>query len=204
MSMQTLVASRSDFPSSSPTLPSGDDTLAGFDRSGTYRFVPTSPNERGVGLPPVGDLQEQLFAVRASLKIWVSQVSMHLAAEWRSRLFRQIDLIHDPEDWEPADELTDAASFLTFLRLVLLLGRPGRPGLNVLPNGNLIAGWARDRDTLNIEFLPRDEMRWSVVRRFEDHVERAAGFTILRRLATVLEPYDVESHFWHADDIPAG
>ena len=192
MSTQTLVASRSGLPASFPTLPSNwmprsrsDDALVGFDRSGTSRSVPTSPKENAGRLASNGVLQEQLFVVRAALKAWVSQVSMHLTEEWRSRLFRQIDLIHDPEEWESNDELTDAGSFLTFLRLVLLAGPPGRPGLNVLPNGNLIAGWVRDRDTLNIEFLPRDEMRWSIVRRFEDHVERAAGFTTLKRLGTV-------------------
>ena len=140
-------------------------------------------------------LPERLFRASAELKVLISQVSMHLPEAWRLRVFRQLDGLYDIEAWDDADPLIDPGSFATFLRTILFHGPLGLPGLGIGPNGALLLGWVNGRDTLTIEFLPRDELRWALVRRIGDKVESAAGRTSLRRLLEVLRPYQPANWF---------
>src|ERR1700735_1244401 len=43
---------------------------------------------------------EPLFDALAAAKILTSQVAMHLDEGWRDKLFRQLDSLHDPAEWE--------------------------------------------------------------------------------------------------------
>ena len=49
-------------------------------------------------------LEDRLFDATANVKILTSQVAMHLDPEWRERLFKQLDSLHDPEEWEAEDK----------------------------------------------------------------------------------------------------
>ena len=63
------------------------------------------------------------------LKTATAEVAMHLETAWRSGLFRQLDDLLDDESWDIGDVLPSHASFRTFLRLIVDLGRPNRPSL---------------------------------------------------------------------------
>jgi hypothetical protein len=138
-------------------------------------------------------LEERLFDATANVKILTAQVSMHLEREWRDKLFRQLDSLHDPEEWEPDDEPIQQASFATFLKAIVQLKPQRRPGLGLSHGGNLIAAWSTGRDRLTIEFLPNDGVRWVISRYRDDESERFAGQTAVSRLAEGLAHYSPDN-----------
>lgn len=140
-------------------------------------------------------LQETLFEATAAAKIWTSRVAMHLNPEARARFFRQLDLIHDHEEWHGNDPALKLESYKTFIRAVLYMNIDSKPGLALMPNGYLLATWQRGTDRLSIEFLPADRGRYVVSRQIDGHPERAAGETTLSRLRAVLAPFDAEHWF---------
>lgn len=140
-------------------------------------------------------LEERLFDARANVKILTSAVAMYLEREWREKLFYQIDLLHDPEEWEAEDEPINQSSFKTFLRTYLQIIPKRRPGLGLSYMGNLIAAWTTGRDRLTIEFLPDDNVRWVVTKYFNDEPERGAGQSKISRLLQNLAPYNPECWF---------
>jgi hypothetical protein len=146
-----------------------------------------------------GNKKLRLFNVAAALKIAVSQVSMHLPADWRHLLFEKIDTLHEPDDWDESDHLADIESFKTFLRTVLQQGPMKRMSLGISDDGHILAGWKLGQDSLALKFLTGDEIRWSVVRHLDGAVESAAGQTTLSRLPLVLQPYSPECWFGNAD-----
>ena len=135
-------------------------------------------------------LEERLFDATASVKILTSQVAMHLEREWRDKLFRQLDSLHDPAEWEPEDEPIQQASFETFLKAIVQIKPPRRPGLGLSHGGHLIAAWTKGRDRLTIEFLSKNRVRWVIARYRDDEPEHFAGQTTVSRLADGLAPYD--------------
>ena len=144
----------------------------------------------------------RLFNISAALKIAVSEVSMHLPTEWRQRLFEKIDALHDPDDWEETDQLANLQSFKTFLRTILQQQPMKRMSLGISPDGQILAGWKKERDTLSLTFLADDKIRWAVVLHINDSIESAAGTTALDRLQLVLQPYSPEIWFGDADKLP--
>jgi hypothetical protein len=182
-----------------PTLAAGPDSqlitrsLAAMER----------PSPSATGDNRARHLPERLFNVTAQFKILVSQVSMHLPEDWRRRLFRKIDLLHNPDDWEPDAALLEPGSFMSFLRLILQIGPVNRMSLGISNDGHLLAGWIRDNDSLTLEFADAEEIRWSVVRHTGERRESAAGRTYRERLPDVLRPYSPESWFADADPILA-
>jgi hypothetical protein len=140
-------------------------------------------------------LDEQLFDATANVKILTSQVAMHLDREWREQLFRQLDSMHDPAEWELGDDAIQQASFATFLKAIVRLKPQRRPGLGLSYGGNLIAAWTRELDRLTIEFLANDHVRWVIARRHDDETERFAGQTAVSRLGEGLAPYHPEKWF---------
>jgi hypothetical protein len=140
-------------------------------------------------------LEERLYDARALCKIRTAAVAMHLDREWQSRLFLQIDSLMDAENWEKDDVPVTEASFITLLRLILLIRPRRRPGLGSTSAGNIIAAWTVEKDRLTIECLPHDKVRWVLSRESEDHRESAAGHVSLSRLAAVLSPYNPERWF---------
>lgn len=155
--------------------------------------IPPSP-----GSMPVVErsLEERLFDATAGVKILTSRVAMHLDREWRNRLFRQLDSLHEPEEWEPRNEPVQGASFATFLKAIVGLQPKKRPGLGLSQAGHLIAAWTNGSDRLTIEFLGNDRVRWVIGRRDEDgQLEQIAGHVNVAALAVALSPYNPNSWF---------
>jgi hypothetical protein len=140
-------------------------------------------------------LDEELFDALARVKILTAQVAMHLERTWRDKLFRQLDSLHDPAEWEHGDAPLRQLSFSTFLKAILSIKPVRRPGLGLSHSGNLIASWTTARDRLTIEFLPDDRVRWVLTRYRDDETERVAGQMLVARLAEGLQPYAPERWF---------
>lgn len=136
-------------------------------------------------------LNERLFDARANVKILISQVSMHISAELRERLFRQIDLLHDPEEWEDGESPINLLSFKTFLRWVYLNSPEKLPSFGLSSSGNFIASWIVNKDRLILEFLSKDNIKWFVTKYYVEEADHGAGTTKISRISDVLAPYNI-------------
>jgi hypothetical protein len=145
-------------------------------------------------------LELQVFNALADAKILTSHVAMHLQREFRERLFRQLDSLHDTDEWEDDDEPINKSSFQTFLKAILTIKPDRGPGLGLSHTGNLIAAWTTGRDRLTIEFLPKDRVNW-VLARYSDNTDepaRFAGQTNVAELIEGLAPHRPAHWFSHA------
>src|SRR5690242_3427646 len=127
------------------------------------------PSPASLALETEGEqaLESRVFEALAGAKVLFSKVAMHLEREFRDRLFRQLDSLHETDQWEEGDEPLNQSSFQTFLKAILTIRPERRPGLGLSRTGNLIAAWTRARDRLTIEFLPNDRVSW-VLARYDD------------------------------------
>lgn len=172
----------------------------------TRQYVDSALGLRSVDAPstrfgrPETD-EQRVFHALATAKVLTSQVAMHLEKTWREKLFKQLDLLHETDDWEAGDKPVDKNSYATFLKAIIALKVSRRPGLGMSAAGNLIAAWTAGPNRLTLEFLPNAKVQWIVGRTIADEEERAAGVTPIRRLAAVLAPYSPE--VWFADANPA-
>ena len=91
-------------------------------------------------------LEDRLFDATANVKILTSQVAMHLDREWRERLFKQLDSLHDPEEWEAEDKPIQQSSFATFLKAICQIRPSVRPGLGLSHDGQLVAAWTSGKN----------------------------------------------------------
>jgi hypothetical protein len=159
-----------------------------------------SPSSFSLSQPHGGarSIDEQLYDALASAKIITSQISMHLEKLWRDRVFARLDELLSIESWDQADKVLDNSSYSTFLRTILFLKPAVQPNFGISHRGHLLADWTTGRDSLVLEFLPSDEVRWVLVRYIDGERESAAGQTPLRRISAVLEPYAPERWFTHA------
>ena len=118
--------------------------------------------------------------------------------DWHTRLFRQIDLLMDVDEWDPADKPPTKDSFATLLRLLMTLRSKRRPGLGIANAGNILASWSINaRDRLTVECQPDDRVRWIVTHPLDDGSESAVGETNLGRMLGNLAPYNPEHWFAH-------
>ena len=126
---------------------------------------------------------------------------MHLERDLRDRLFRQLNSLHETDQWEEGDEPLNHASFQTFLKAILTITPARRPGLGLSRTGNLIAAWTTAQDRLTIEFLPNDRVSW-VLARYDDTDEpaRFAGQTNVSELVEGLAPHRPDHWFSHASE----
>lgn len=140
-------------------------------------------------------IEERLFDARTNVKIMTSEVSMHIRSDLRKKLFRQIDMLHDPDEWEPDDIPISESSFKAFLSGFLQINPERGPGLGLSHAGNLIASWVSSgRDRLIIEFMP-NSVKWVITRFINDETEQFTGRTKINRLFESLVPYDPEHWF---------
>ena len=139
-------------------------------------------------------IEELLFDARANVKIMASAVSMHINPELRIKLFRQIDMLHDPDEWEPEDTPINQLSFKTFLSGLLQINPERGPGLGLSNTGNVIAAWVTDKDRLIIEFMPK-KVKWVITRFINDEPEQFTGRTLINRLFESLAPYNPDHWF---------
>ena len=145
---------------------------------------------------------ERLYDSLATAKILTAKVAMHLDSEWRNRLFEQLDDLLDADDWHEEDPPFGAGSYMTFLRLIILLNPMRRPGLGVSNAGNLIAAWTNTEDRLTFELMPNDNVRWALSCIVDGERERAVGDAQVARIPQILAPYSPERWF-DAGYIPA-
>lgn len=134
------------------------------------------------------DLGTELFDTRATMKIAVSRVSMHLDHAWRKAIFSHLDRLLSVESWAKGDELPRRASMSTMLRAIIFERTLRPPSLGVSNAGNFLAAWIRDRDRLTVEFLLGDEIRWMLVHYPDGKRESLAGQGSSTRFRTVISP----------------
>ena len=160
--------------------------------------IPPSPG--ALKSTATSSIEESLFDATAAVKMLTAQVAMHLDREWRTRLFRQLDSLHDPSEWEPSDSPVQQSSFATFLKAICDIKPTRRPGLGLTSAGHLIAAWTTKKDDrLTIEFLPNDRVRWVMSMLHDDDIERLAGQTTVARLRDQLRPYEPGRWFDNAE-----
>ena len=150
---------------------------------------------RAVSINAEQTIEEVLFDARSSVKILISQISMHLKQEWREKLFRQIDLLHEIDEWETDDKPINPLAFKSFIRWALQ-GKADRcPNFGLSNDGNLLASWLTDKDRLTIEFLPHNRAKWIVSIYILGVPERSAGQSDINRLFAILGPYGSDRWF---------
>lgn len=135
-------------------------------------------------------LELQLYEARAQAKILISKVAMHLSADWRLGLHRQLDSLLDVEEWMDGEAPLGTNSFSTFMRLMLLIQPQVRPGIGLTSRGNLIASWQAGSARLSVECLPNDHIRFVLSHQVDDNPESAAGDSTVARFMNVLAPYN--------------
>lgn len=138
-------------------------------------------------IPP--SLAEQVFDALAAAKIWTSKLAMHMDLAARDRFFRQLDLLHDCDEWFGGHQPVQIESYKNFVRFMLAIGSMSKPSLALAPNGHLLAVWDRDGDRLTVEFGIDNTVEWVVSRKENERVERAAGSTTTKRLLANIAPY---------------
>ena len=130
-------------------------------------------------------------------KIWTSKVATHLSDEYRHKLFKSLDRLHDIDEWEPGDAPMVDASFVTFLRTVLIVKHKKWPSLGLSHRGHLFGIWGNAHDRVTLEFLPDDQIKWVLT--YKNHngqtIRNAGGGPALSILS-LLNPYDPE-HWFH-------
>lgn len=144
---------------------------------------------------PNAPLLTQLFAATAQAKIWTSGVAMHLDRAVRDRLFRQLDSLHDADEWVSGDTPVNLESYKSCVRAILYHDIDSRPALALMPSGNILALWNDGQDKLSVEFLPGNKTRWMVQSNSASGVERAAGTAPIERLRDVIAPYCADRWF---------
>ena len=140
-------------------------------------------------------IEEKLFDATAVVKVMTSQVAMYLDSQWRSKLFNQIDLLHDVDEWAQGDEPLQRESFATFLKAICELKPKKRHGLGLTSSGQLIAAWTAGSSRLTIEFLGNNRVKWVISRMIDDEIEHYVGDTTVNRLAAGLGPHHTEEWF---------
>jgi hypothetical protein len=166
--------------------------------AGAQLSQPTLRVAYNLAAPRPRSLEERLFDARAACKIESRKFSMLFDPDWHTRLFHQLDLLMDVQEWDPDDSPVTNDSFTTLLRLLMILRDKRRPGLGIANAGNILATWSITAgDRLTIECLPDDRVRWIVTHPVEEGTESAVGETNLDRLMANLAPYNPDHWFAH-------
>ncbi len=120
-------------------------------------------------------LEVQLFDNAAELKITLSQIVMHLAPEWRTIIFRQIDTLLDLNSWEDDSAFIQKSTFTTFLRFIIFAKSTRMPSLGVDFTGHLLAAWNNDNQRVIVEFFKEDQAAATFVKQGVYSGERDAS-----------------------------
>lgn len=137
-------------------------------------------------------LAERVFQALADAKIWTSRVTTRLDLAARDRYFRQLDLLHDCDEWFGDDTPLLLESYKSFIRFMMAEGEKSKPSLALSPDGHLLAVWEVAGDRLTIEFKENDRLQWVVSCADGD---RTAGMTSLKLIKSRLAPYRREDWF---------
>lgn len=143
------------------------------------------------------NLEHDLFFKKLELKNLASGVSMYMEESWRTRMFKQLDILLSPEEWHEEDALPDLSSFQNFLSWYLKAKPQKSPSYGLTSNGLFIAAWINDTGRLVLEFLKSDKVRWFVSKKFNgvDEPDRASGVTDKSRLIESIKAYNPQDWF---------
>ena len=141
---------------------------------------------------PPSSLAERVFHALAEAKIWTSRVAMRLDLVARDRYFRQLDMLHDCDEWFGNDQPLRLDSYKSFVRFMMSEGGQSKPSLALNPDGHLLAVWEVAGNRLTIEFKGDDRLQWIVSCANGD---RTAGMTSLASIKSHLVPYNPEAWF---------
>lgn len=139
--------------------------------------------------------EERLFEATALAKQWTSRVAMRLDNASRARFFRQLDSLHDAEEWQEGDRPVALDSYKTFVRAYVSRIVGGKPALALTPQGLLLAIWQNTTGKLSIEFHGDDHVRYIVSQVVDGNRERFAGDLTVTRLPVALSAFDTKSWF---------
>ena len=156
-----------------------------------YGLVDSTPAPTVAAVVRSASLAERVFVALADAKIWTSKVMMRLDLAARNRYFRQLDLLHDCDEWFGDDRPLLLESYKSFIRFMIAEGRQSKPSLAMNPNGHLLVVWDNG-DRLTIEFKTGDRLNWVVSCADGD---RTAGMTSLEAIMSRLAPYKPEAWF---------
>ncbi|MFC3429951.1 hypothetical protein [Sphingobium fuliginis] len=174
-----VLVSSSSMAQSGLTL---DNILSGH--RGTLKTAATHAQNKELSL------EARVFEALAAAKIWTSRVAMHLNDDARRRYFKQLDRLHDTDEWAGEEFPVALDSYKGFIRFMLLTKSDSKPGLALSAKGNLVAVWQSGEDRLTIEFHPEGSADWLVSRKLEGLWERAAGNSTIARIPEVIAPYN--------------
>ena len=141
---------------------------------------------------PPSSLAERVFHALAEAKIWTSKVAKHLDLVARDRYFRQLDLLHNCDEWFGDDQPVRLESYKSFVRFMMTEGGQSKPSLAMNPDGHLLAVWDAAGNRLTIEFKGDDRLQWVVSCANGD---RTAGMALLSTIKSHLMPYNPNAWF---------
>lgn len=159
-----------------------------------FSFTPCRQKQVTRSVRPARSTAERLFEATAGAKIWTSRVAMKLDRATRDRLFRQLDNLHDEDEWFEGDAPIQLDSFKSFVRAIIAGAIGGKPGLSLTPQGNLVATWSDGDAKLSIEFQPDNFARFLWRQVVDGEVERMAGVSKITRLSALLR--SLEARGW--------
>ncbi len=120
--------------------------------------IPTeSPRASNENFPAPTSLEARLFDNVAELKIALSQIVMHLAPDWRTVIFSQLDTLLDLNNWQDDSAFIQKSTFITFLRFIVFAAPIRLPSLGVGVTGHILAAWNNGDQHIAVEFLPADK-----------------------------------------------
>ncbi len=152
-----------------------------------HGLVHSSPAPTVLNSSAGQSLDEILFQALANAKIWTSQVAMRLDNEARNRYFRQLDRLHDINEWFERDKPVELESYKGFIRFMLIVRGNSKPAMALSSKGQLVAVWETGARKLVVEFLDSDRLQWLVNCGVDD---RTAGKADLENIVERLEPYN--------------
>ncbi|MFM1975439.1 MAG: hypothetical protein RL145_285, partial [Pseudomonadota bacterium] len=142
-------------------------------------------------------LQFDLFEATRVAKTWTASVASRLDDSTRLWLFRQLNRLHDADEWLDGDRPVDLDSYKSFVRALIVGYIGGRPAIALGNRGEIIAIWQDNQDRLIVDFYADGKVRFLVNQLADEQRERVAGNTITARLKQVLNPYRHERWFQH-------
>jgi hypothetical protein len=122
-----------------------------------WRISAESPRASDAKVLAPASLEAKLFDNAAELKIELSKIVMHLAPEWRSVIFSQLDTLLDLNNWQDDSAFIQKSTFMTFLRFILFAAPTRLPSLGVGSTGHILAAWNNSEQHIAVEFLPADK-----------------------------------------------
>tara|TARA_R110001599_G_scaffold95571_1_gene247818 strand:- start:541 stop:1152 length:612 start_codon:yes stop_codon:yes gene_type:complete len=139
-------------------------------------------------------IESKLTKNKEQLLKYISNISMHVSDEWRKDLISKLDALLDPEDWDDEDEVVSLSSFELFLSWQIMNQATAHPSYGLSMSGHFVAAWLKNENQLVLEFLKKEEIKWSVTKYYNESTdpELATGLTSLNRLTSVLEAYAPE------------